>query len=68
MSRRTMRWAAMGAVLLASLTSAAPSRAVSLQVGDIAPDFSLPEFDTANMVNLYDFAGEIVVLDFFAYY
>lgn len=33
-----------------------------------APDFELPKWDSAVKVKLADFAGEIVVLDFFAYW
>ncbi len=33
-----------------------------------APDFELPKWDSAEKVKLADFAGEIVVLDFFAYW
>jgi peroxiredoxin len=40
----------------------------SLQVGDIAPDFTLPDWWTGNPVSLHDFAGQVVLLDFFAYW
>ena len=33
-----------------------------------APDFSLPKWDSKDSVKLADFAGKIVVLDFFAYW
>jgi thiol-disulfide isomerase/thioredoxin len=33
-----------------------------------APEFDLPEWDSTNRVRLADFAGQIVVLDFFAYW
>ncbi len=33
-----------------------------------APDFELPKWDSAEKMKLADFAGEIVVLDFFAYW
>lgn len=33
-----------------------------------APDFELPKWDSTEKVKLADFAGEIVVLDFFAYW
>jgi len=39
-----------------------------LHTGDIAPDFVLNRFDTTTPVHLRDLAGQIVVLDFFAYW
>lgn len=33
-----------------------------------APDFDLPKWDSATRVKLADFAGQILVLDFFAYW
>lgn len=39
-----------------------------LTVGSTAPNFTLNRHDTTQPVNLYDFAGQIVVLDFFAYW
>src|SRR6266478_5551188 len=32
------------------------------------PDFELPKWDSSEKAKLADFAGEIVVLDFFAYW
>jgi len=55
------------AVLLACV-AAASTAAGAVEVGEVAPDFSLLEFDTANRVNLYDFDGQIVVFDFFAHW
>jgi thiol-disulfide isomerase/thioredoxin len=37
-------------------------------VGDLAPNFTLQEFGMPNSCSLTDFAGKIVVLDFFAYW
>lgn len=37
-------------------------------VGDTAANFTLPEWFTRQPVSLYDFAGKIVLLDFFLYY
>ena len=36
--------------------------------GDIARDFTLPKRGTGEDVSLYDFAGHVVVLDFFTYW
>ena len=33
-----------------------------------APDFELPKWESSDKVKLSDFAGQIVVLDFFAYW
>ncbi|HOW72078.1 MAG TPA: TlpA disulfide reductase family protein [Phycisphaerae bacterium] len=38
------------------------------RVGQIAPDFTLPEWTSRSPVRLYDFAGQIVLLDFFVYW
>ncbi len=46
--------------------SAAPVYTTSA-VGDIAADFTLPEWFTRLPTSLYGFTGRIVVLDFFAY-
>ena len=57
----------LGAVLL-SIVPWASSPADPLEAGDVAPDFTLFEFGTDNLVSLYDFEDEIVILDFFAYW
>ena len=49
-----------GLAFLGQLTSSAGSSSV--------PDFDLPKWQTGERVKLTDFAGEIVVLDFFAYW
>jgi thiol-disulfide isomerase/thioredoxin len=40
----------------------------SYQTGDIAADFTLPIHGTSTNASLYDYAGQIIVLDFFAYW
>lgn len=40
----------------------------AIRVGEIAPDFTLPEWTTRSPVRLHDFAGQIVLLDFFVYW
>ena len=54
------------AVLLGCV-AAASTAAGGLQIGDIAPDFSLPEFGTGDSANLYDYEGHVVLMDFFTY-
>ncbi len=39
-----------------------------LQVGDLATDFALVRHGTTDVVNLYDYEGSVLVLDFFAYW
>ncbi|MEK7780484.1 MAG: TlpA disulfide reductase family protein [Verrucomicrobiota bacterium] len=48
----------------ALLSSVSTGRAESTP----APDFELPKWESTEKVKLVDFAGEIVVLDFFAYW
>ena len=55
---------ALVSLALAYLFPAAP---VFSAAGD-APAFELPKWETGEKVKLADFAGEIVVLDFFAYW
>jgi hypothetical protein len=52
--------------LLLSLLLA--SRLDSRAQSSAAPAFDLPRWDSTNRVRLADFAGQIVVLDFFAYW
>lgn len=52
------------AATFALLMNGSTSRAHSAP----APDFVLPKWDSTEQVQLADFAGEIVVLDFFAYW
>ena len=55
-----------GTLLLAAvlLAPALTARAES----STAPDFELTKWDSTEKMKLADFAGEIVVLDFFAYW
>ncbi len=41
-------------------------QAATVTAGDIAPNFTLREHGTSNFVSLRDYAGEVIVLDFFA--
>lgn len=52
---------------LICLLLCAPAAAV-IPVGSQAPQFTLPEWYTGAPVTLHDFAGEIVLLDFYAYW
>lgn len=54
----------LSAVFIALLAATKPSRAATNAV----PNFTLPKWQSAEKVNLTDFAGQIVVLDFFAYW
>lgn len=49
------------------LLAASPALA-ELQVGATAPNFTLPEWYTSTPTSLYDYAGKIILLDFFAYW
>ncbi len=55
--------------LLASVLSAAPLGAQSrYQVGDVVASFSLTDRATGRAVTLKDFAGKIVLLEWFAWW
>ncbi|WP_133469867.1 TlpA family protein disulfide reductase [Paraglaciecola marina] len=55
------------AILLILFTSVGLSKQVNaLQVGDLAPNFSLSSMHNENLVKLSDFAGKVVYLDFWA--
>lgn len=56
----------VSALLLAAATVAATGQGV--QVGDIARDFEVVDRVNGRPLRLSDFAGRIVVLDFFAYW
>jgi len=56
-----------GACALGTVLVLAPALARA-DVGDIAPDFTLPEWFTRQPVNLYDYTGQVVLLDFFVYW
>ncbi len=58
---------ALAGLLVAALTTV-PVRAQITPVGGIARNFTLAERGTGRPVQLYDFAGSIVVIDFFAYW
>ena len=66
---QTRRWRClMMAVLLSSvLLGLGASHVLALQVGDKAPDFSLPA-TTAEAINLADFVGKKPVVVFFYLY
>lgn len=54
------------ALFVALLAPGSNVRAESAPVA--APDFALPKWESGETVKLADFAGEIIVLDFFAYW
>jgi peroxiredoxin len=60
--------ACVAAIGWCGLGATTDGRGATLQVGDVAPDFTLMEYGTQNEVSLYDFEGRIVLLDFFAYW
>lgn len=68
MNRRKIGRAISGVMLLGLILCGPSVEGALLQVGDLAPDFSLNEFGTINWVNLYDFEGHVVLLDFFGAY
>jgi hypothetical protein len=63
MSRGKLFTAVLG--LFLSLSFGSVCRAIS--VGDVAPNFTLHQFGTGTNASLYDLAGKVVLLDFFAY-
>lgn len=70
MSVRLVSLAAVAAVVLVGLTAArARAQGDGPQVGDLAPDFTLPGANkagvTAKPVHLSDFRGQVVVISFF---
>jgi len=62
------RWLGFAWILLCFVTAVTSVQGGTLKIGDLAPDFSLPEHDTQQVVNLYDYEGSVVLLDFFAYW
>ena len=44
------------------------NRAQPFEPGQISPNFTLPSLESGEAVNLTDFEGKVVVLDFFAYW
>lgn len=61
-------WKSAIQILLAAATLAAPNLRVSAQDESVLPTTHLAEWGTESIVDLNDFAGTIVVLDFFAYW
>ena len=59
-----MKRSVLSFVIVAILAATKPSRAATNAV----PNFGLPKWESGEKVNLTDFAGQIVVLDFFAYW
>ncbi len=57
-------------LLIGYATTVASAQDGILAVGDVAPDFHLPKHDQQadESVNLYDYEGSVVLLDFFAYW
>ena len=49
-----------------ALAGGASTASAALTVGNTAPNFTLNRWGTSTPVSLHDFAGKIVVLDFFA--
>lgn len=64
MQMRRCRRLVMAALLSSVLLGVGASHALALQVGDKAPDFSLPA-TTAEEMKLADFAGKKPVVVFF---
>lgn len=58
------------AVALAGLSSAEPVllRAQTTAVGEVAADFTVTRFDNGAPLKLSEFAGRVVVLDFFRWW
>lgn len=42
--------------------------AAALEVGDVAPDFTLNDISTLEDFSLSDFSGQVVVLNFWGYW
>jgi peroxiredoxin len=66
----THRLLAVSWILLWLATTVTSVQAGVLKVGDLAPDFSLPVHGAqpSENVNLYDYEGNVVLLDFFAHW
>jgi peroxiredoxin len=45
-----------------------PPSGVGIGVGDIAPDFTVPNRKTGAAIHLHDYAGSVVVLEFFVWW
>ena len=55
-------------IVALALAGATSVTSAALIAGDTAPNFTLNRWGTSTPVSLYDYAGKIVVLDFFAYW
>ncbi len=66
MNRNVILTIAMLAISCAVVFAASPARDVTASVGSPAPDFTLEDQD-GNKVNLSDYAGKVVVLEWFNY-
>lgn len=62
--QRLLFWFAACALLLQSLTALARP----VPEGGVSPNFTITRWGSTQPVRLYDYAGKIVVLDFFAYW
>jgi VCBS repeat-containing protein len=64
------RWQVFLACVLIAITVLAfcDTSVAVLSAGQTAPNFTRYRHDTTQSVNLYDYAGQIVVLDFFAHW
>lgn len=57
------------ALLVAWLMApAVPASSQAIRVGDVAPDFTVVDHATGATLRMTDFAGKVLVLDFFAYW
>ncbi len=62
-SIKSTAFTALGAVLAGTAFAAPP-----YMKGDISPDFTLPRWEDGEPMRLSDFAGHVIVIDFFAFW